>query len=60
VQAISRAASNLTPEWLSERLGRVVVGFDATTLDGGVMSDTLKLGSITYQDPQGDARSRWW
>ena len=55
MQDIPHAASDLTPEWLSARLGCAVRGFHVTTLDGGVMSDTFKFGSITYRDPQDDA-----
>ena len=55
MQDIPHAVSDLTPEWLSARLGRAVTGFHVTTLDGGVMSDTFKFGSITYRDPQDDA-----
>lgn len=51
---IPHAVSDLTPEWLSERLGCSVAGLHITALDGGVMSDTFKLGSITYRDPQAD------
>lgn len=54
MQDIPHSASDLTPQWLSARLGRIVTGFDITTLDGGVMSDTFKLGPIAYQDPQGE------
>jgi hypothetical protein len=55
MQDIPRAAGDLTPAWLSARLGCTVTGFDVTYLDGGVMSDTFKLGSIAYSDPPAGA-----
>jgi len=55
MQEIPHTVSDLTPEWLSERLGRAVAGFQITELDGGVMSDTFKLGLISYRDPHSDA-----
>jgi hypothetical protein len=55
MQDIPHAVGDLTPAWLSARLGYTVTGFDVTYLEGGVMSDTFKLGAIAYSDPPADA-----